>query len=423
MPDTVPREEQPAPGRWRVLALATALFVVSQFHRVASAVVAADLQRDLGLSSEALGGVSAAFFYAFAAAQVPLALLLDRVGARRSMALLSMVGAAGATVFSLAGGWAGATAGRVLLGLGMAGNLMGTLKLLGHWFPAREFGTVAGVVAGLGTLGNIAATTPLALLSGAVGWRRAFLLSAAVTALLALAFWLLVRERPGGEGDGPPDEERLPLGRMAAALLGSRDYWLISFGAFCRYGSFVAIQGLWAGPWLVEVAGVSPLMAAHLLLLLNLATAAGAPLGGWLSDRVLDSRRRVVLVALGGTALAEALMAVGGEGTSLPLLALLLAAFGATAAFGQVVYAHAREVMPPGMPGMAMTGVNFFVMLGAASFLHGMGWVLDRGAAARTPAGFRAAFLAAAAAVGLSFLGYLATRERRAERAGEPGGS
>ncbi|MBI5068620.1 MAG: MFS transporter [Deltaproteobacteria bacterium] len=418
MPGPAPREESPAPGRWRVLALASALFVISQFHRVASAVVAADLQRDLGLSSEALGGVSAAFFYAFAVAQVPLALFLDRVGAHRSMTLLSLVGAAGAAVFSAAEGWAGATAGRVLLGVGMAGNLMGTLKLLGHWFTAREFGTVAGLVAGLGTLGNIAATTPLALLAGALGWRRAFLLSAVVTGVLALAFWLLVRERPGGAGP-PQDEERLPLGRMAATLLGSRDYWLISFGAFCRYGSFVAIQGLWAGPWLVEVAGVTPLAAANLLLLLNLATAAGAPLGGWLSDRVLDSRRRVVLLALAGTAIAEALMALSGEGRSLPALALLLAVFGATASFGQVVYVHVREVMPPGMPGMAMTGVNFFVMLGAAAFLHGMGWVLDRGGAAtRSPAGFRAAFLAAAVAVALSFLGYLATRERRADPAG-----
>jgi nitrate/nitrite transporter NarK len=338
MAQPAPREEPTDPGRWRVVALATALFVISQFHRVAGAVVATDLQRDLGLSSEALGGVSAAFFYAFAVAQVPLALTLDRVGARGSMALLSLVGALGAAVFALAEGRAGATAGRVLLGIGMAGNLMGTLKLVGNWFPARAFGTVAGVVAGLGTLGNVLATTPLALLAGHLGWRRAFLLSAGLTALLALAFWLLVQERPGGRGAAPP-EPPPPLGQMAATLLGSRDYWLISLGAFCRYGSFVAVQGLWAGPWLVEVAGLSPLAAANLLLLLNLATVAGAPLGGWLSDRVLDSPRRVVLVALAGTALAEVALALSGRETGLWTLALLLAAFGATAAFGQVVYA------------------------------------------------------------------------------------
>ncbi len=421
MPASAPRPESPDPGRWRVLALATALFVLSQFHRVANAVVASDLQRDLGLSSEALGAVSAAFFYAFAVAQLPLAVFLDRLGARWSMTLLSLVGAAGAVVFALAEGRAGATAGRVLLGIGMAGNLMGSLKLVGHWFSPREFATVSGVVAGLGTLGNVLATTPLALLSGAVGWRRSFLLGAAATALLAAVFWLLVRERPGGRGGTLGPEEPLPLRRMAATLLGSRDYWLISLGAFCRYGSFAALQGLWAGPWLVEVAGLSPLAAANLLLLLNLSFVAGAPLGGWLSDRVLDSRRRLVLVGLAGTAVAEVALAFGGRETGLPTLALLMAALGVTASFGQVIYAHAREVMPPAMSGMAMTGVNFFVMLGAATFLHGMGWVLDRGPGpARSPAGYRAAFLLAAGAVALSFLGYLATRERRADGADRP---
>jgi len=427
MPFPEQRQAPAHPGRWTVLALASLLFVLSQFHRVANAVVAADLQRDLGLSSEALGGVTAAFFYAFAVAQVPLAMFLDRLGARSSMAALSLLGAGGALVFAAAEGRAGATAGRVLLGIGMAGNLMGSLKLVSHWFAPREFATVSGALAALGTLGNVLATSPLALLSGAVGWRRALVLAAAATAAAALLFWLLVRERPGGRGAAPGAEEPLPLPlrRMAATLLGSRDYWLISLGAFCRYGSFVAIQGLWAGPYLVEAVGLSPLQAANLILLLNLSFVAGAPLGGWLSDRVLDSRKRLALIGLGGTALAEAALAFGGRGTGLFTAALVLVVLGVTSSFGQVVYAHVKEVMPPGMSGMAMTGVNFFVMLGAAAFLHGMGWVLDQGVAGavRSQAGYRAAFLLAAGAVALSFLGYGATRERRPEGSGAaPGG-
>src|SRR5512144_2901580 len=88
--------------RWLVLGAAALLFVCSQFYRVANAVVAPELQRDLGLSPVALGGLSAAFFWAFAAAQVPLAVVLDRVGARRSMAVLSLMGAVGAGVFATA---------------------------------------------------------------------------------------------------------------------------------------------------------------------------------------------------------------------------------------------------------------------------------------------------------------------------------
>ncbi len=407
------------PWRWVVLAASTPLFVCSQFYRVANAVVAPHLQSELGLSSEALGGLSAAFFYAFALAQIPLALALDRVGARASMTALSLVSAVGAVVFAGAEGRAGATAGELLLGIGMAGNLMGIMKLVGHWFAPREFATVGGVVVGVGTLGNILATTPLALLVQAIGWRQAFLVIAGVTAALALVFWSLVRERPraalaptSGGGQAAP----VAVGAMVRRLLSSRDYWLISLGAFCRYGGFAAIQGLWAGPYLIEVVGLSPLRAASYVLLLNLSVVVGSPLGGWLSDRVLASRKRPVLMALAGVMTAEIALALASGAPRPRLVALVFVVLGVTAAFGQVGYVHVKDLMPARMAGMAMTGVNFFTMLGAAAFMHGTGWVLDRwsGAAGiRGPEGYRAAFLAASVVVGVALALYTRTRDAR----------
>ena len=406
----------PGAWRWAVLGLSALLFVCSQFFRVANAVIAPELQHDLGLSSEALGALSAAFFYGFAAAQVPLAIVLDRLGARWSMAALSLVGAAGAVVFATAEQRADATLGRVLLGIGMAGNLMGALKLIGHWFSAREFATISGVLLAVGTAGNMLATTPLALLVGAMGWRRSFELIAAVTAALAILFWALVRERPGAPGGAASGTARLPVAEKVARLLGSRDYWLISFGAFCRYGAFLAIQGLWAGPYLVEVAGLSTIQASQLILLLNVAFVAGAPLGGWLSDRVLSSRKRVMLLALGGIVAAEFAFAASGRGWSTWLIAATLVVLGVAASFGQVAFAHIKEIMPPEMSGMAMTGVNFFNMLGAAAFVHAMGWVLERWsgvAGVRGVDGYRTAFLLGAAVVAVALGLYLLTGECR----------
>lgn len=409
------RGEGPHAWRWMVLGACAPLFVCSMFYRVANAIVAPHLERDLGLSSEALGTLGAAFFYAFAATQLPLAVMLDRLGARACMTALSLVGAAGAAVFATAGSRAAATAGEVLLGVGMAGNLVGSMKLIGHWFSRREFATVAGAFGALGALGNILATTPLALAIGAIGWRRTFLAMAAVTAALALVFLGLVRERPrAGEPQGAdPAPETVPVAEMIRRLVSTRDYWLISLGAFCRYGSFVAIQALWAGPWLVEVAGLSPLRAANLILLLNVAYVVGSPLGGWLSDRVLSSRKKLVLAALAGTAAAELALALSGADTSIGTVALVLAVLGVTSSFGQVIWAHVREVMPARMAGMAMSGVNFFNILGAAAFLHGTGWVLDRWSAGgpRTAGGYRAAFLAASVMVAVALGLYAFTRD------------
>jgi sugar phosphate permease len=405
--------------RWVVLAACVPLFVASQFYRVANAIVAPQLQRDLGLSSEALGGLSAAFFYAFAAMQIPLALVLDRLGARACMTALTLVGAAGAVVFGTAEGGAGATAGYVLLGVGMAGNLVGSMKLVAQWFAPREFATVAGAFGAFGTLGNVLATTPLALLVDAVGWRRSFLAFAAATALLALLFLALAREPPPAEAPGRAAEEAGPLGARVRRLLSSRDYWLISFGAFCRYGAFVSVQALWAGPFLLEIGGLPPVEAASLVLLLNLSFVVGAPLGGWLSDRRLRSRKKPVLAALLGTALALASLAAATAAPAPWLLALVLAALGATSSFGQVVWAHIKGLMPPQMAGMAMTGMNFFNMLGAAAFLHGSGWVLERwsgAGGARGADGYRAAFLASASLVAVALALYAFTRDAPVER-------
>jgi nitrate/nitrite transporter NarK len=308
----------------------------------------------------------------------------------------------------------------VLLGIGMAGNLIGSMKLMGLWFSPREFATVAGAFAALGTLGNVLATSPLALLVGRIGWRHAFVVFGAATAVLALAFFAVVRERPEDAQARAPDgsADAVPVGTMVRQLLSTRDFWLISFGAFCRYGSFVSIQALWAGPYLVEVVCLPPLHAANLILLLNVAFVVGAPLGGWLSDRLLSSRKKLVLVALGGTAAAELALALTGSAPSAGFVALVLAMLGVTSSFGQVIWPHIRDRMPARMAGMAMSGVNFFNILGAAAFLHGTGWVLESWSGpggARGADGYRAAFLVGSSIVVVALGLYSLTRDGRVQ--------
>jgi nitrate/nitrite transporter NarK len=403
----------PSP-RWRVLVLCALLFLCSQFYRVSLAVIAPRLQGELDLSAESLGLLSAVFFYAFAAVQIPLGFLLDRVGPRATMTVLSLVGSAGAVRFATAGAVQDAVMGQALLGIGMAGNLMGSMKLITHWFSPREFATLSGILMALGTLGNMLATTPLALLTEQLGWRWSFALIGVLTGLLAVIFFALVR-------DGPPDPkirpqssvQRSSLPRMLGVLLRRRDYWLISAGTFFRYGTLVAIQGLWAGPYLIRVVGLSPVEAGNLLLVLNMGVILGAPVGGWLSDRVLSSRKRVVLMGLAGMAIAELALSQGwGEGRGWVLGAIFFG-LGVSSAFGQVMYAHIKGLMPAQMTGTALTGVNLFTMLGGATFLHGMGWVVDRWSASTgsEPQAHGAAFLMAFLGVSLALSLYLCTRE------------
>jgi nitrate/nitrite transporter NarK len=407
-----------APRGWMVLGLCSLLFISSQFHRVSNAIIAVELREELGISAESLGVLSASFFYSFAAMQVPLALFLDRLGGRLSMGVLSIVGAAGALVFSMARGMEGAVLGRILLGAGMAGNLMGSLKLISNWFPPQQFATLSGLLLALGTLGNMLAATPLAMMVENLGWRLSIGLWGLGTGLLALIFLALVRERPPHSADhGRAQNAASTLGQVGL-LLRLREYWLISLATFFRYGTFVAIQGLWAGPYLIQVLGLAPVTSGNILVLLNLGLVLGSPLGGILSDRWIRSRKRVVLMGLGVMAAAQLTLAMGWCGRDLGWLGFAFMMLGISSAFGQVMYAHIKELVPAPMTGMALTGINLFTMLGAASFLQGLGWVVDRwiqGGSTNQEA-YMAAFLAGFGGVALAFLLYLPTREANHSR-------
>lgn len=397
--------------RWTVFGLSSLLFILSQFYRVSNAIIAPDLQEDLQLSAQELGLLSAAFFYAFALVQIPLGIALDRFGGRRTMTLLTLLGAAGALLFSAAPSFGAALAGRILLGLGMAGNLMGSMKLLTLWFSPREFATLSGLMLALGTLGNMLAATPLAAAQELVGWRGSFAVLGFFTALAAIVFLMAVPESPMRTAS----QAAVPLcagvpWKNALKLLGTRmDYWIISVGTFFRYGTFVAIQGLWIGPYMMRQLHLPTIFASNLLLLLNVGLAIGSPLGGWLSDRVLRSRKKVVLLGL--TMMTLILWALGtGWGDASPtILAGLLLAFGFFGAFGIVMYAHIKELMPAAISGTALTGVNLFTMLGGAAMLQGLGWILDHlstGSGHADP-NYHPAFLLCAAVVALAFTAYL----------------
>jgi MFS family permease len=177
--------------------LAAVMFAMSQFYRSSVAVISPDLMQEMGLNALDLSRISAAFFYAFALMQIPVGIFLDTVGPKTAMVGLTLVSVAGAVVFALGTtpGWL--TFGRVLLGIGMACNFMGALKLLTLWFEPRQFATLSALVVSLGTLGNIAAATPLVLLVGWVGWRHSFLVIAGFTLALVLVFLAVIKDRPG----------------------------------------------------------------------------------------------------------------------------------------------------------------------------------------------------------------------------------
>ncbi len=403
--------------RWMIFAIAASLFFLSQFYRVSNAVIAPLLIQDLALDTKAIGLISASFFYAFAITQIPISLLLDKLGPRRMMTALSVIGVIGAVIFSLADSSMVGVMGRALLGVGMACNLMGSYKLLTLWFSPRIFASLAGIFVAFGTIGNMVATTPLVILVEQLGWRSGFQLIAFINLLLTLLFYIIVRDRPlQSTIDSNLPATGMDIGQAISnlrVLFKQKDYWIISFATFARYGIFAAFQALWAGPYLMEVIGLSALTTGNLILLLNAGMILGSPIWGTLSDRLFKTRKWVIVAGSIGIALTIIIMAIIPLDTPLYALGLLFFGFGFFNATGILMYPHIKELMPAEMSGAAMTGINFFTMIGPAIFLQGLGTLMQTlyPTASRGPEAFYAAFMVCLACLGLITILYCFTNE------------
>lgn len=407
-----PADFDPAPGsrqRRAIIIIVSFGFLLSLFYRVSVAVISKDLTSDLGLDSGQLGDLTAAFFYAFALSQIPLGILLDRIGPRAVMTVLGLMGVAGAALFAAAGGMAGATWARILLGVGMSCNLMGTLALTASWFSIDRFALTAGIITALGTLGNLLAATPLALAAQALGWRGTFWVVAGINLVQVIALALVVRNHP-------PGAKRPANGRSsiweALALYKTYFYWAISLATFVRYGFLVALQGLWLGPFLLYGLGFDLIQTGNALFMLGLGLLIALPLSGRLSDRWLATRRGVVwpsLVVFG--LLVLGLSWLGSGMTHLAVYGYFFC-LGFAAGPGQIMYAHIKELAPPQMTARAMTGINLFTMLGGAFFTQVLGFVLPaKPSALHGPGGFAPAWWLGAGCLGLAALLYAFTPE------------
>jgi MFS family permease len=363
-----------------ILAILSALLVLSMFYRVSNAVIAPNLVRDLDLNAETLGIIGGAFFYSFALFQIPMGPMLDHIGPRVVVTSFGLIGALGAFLFALGESFTIAFWGRTLIGVGMASVMMGALKVLTLRFPPEKFATLMGIILTIGALGNILATSPLAYLTSTIGWRMTFALAGTVTSILAfLVFWALgvKPDRDPQASISSSSEPKIRVFQSLRMVLGSLAFWQIGVFGFFRYGTLIGLQGLWLGPYLMDIKGYGSLLTGNILILLAVGTTLGYLLSGMISDRLFRSRKTVVLW---GTSLyALAIFALVGV-VDIPNpfgYALLFFFMGFFSSFGMLVYTHVKELFPIAISGTVLAWVNFFTMAGAAIFMPALGGVIQ----------------------------------------------
>jgi MFS family permease len=386
-------------------------FFYAWVMRVAPSVMVEELMRDFAVGAAVLGNLSAAYFYGYAGMQIPVGLLLDRFGPRRLITVSALVCAGGCVLFATGGSLAAVTAGRFLIGASAAFSLVGAMAVAGQWFPPNRFAILSGGAMAMGMAGGVFGQAPLRLAVEATDWRTTNLWLAAGGVALALAAVTTVRDRWRGAGG------------LGSALSGlgvvtrMPQTWLIAMVGLGTSAPLLGFAGLWGVPFLEAAYGLPRTHAATLTSMLFVGWGVGAPLFGWLSDRI--GLRKPPLIV--GLALELVALAVLIYVPDLPLVVLggLCFLVGFLGSVQILCFALARENHQATLSGTAIGLVNAMVTGAGALFQPLIGFLLDLawsgsstlGARVYDSANYRAAFLSLIVSGVLGLLCLLAVRE------------
>ncbi len=379
-------------------------YFLSYLMRVVNAVIAPDLIRDLSLTAADLGLLTSVNFLAFAAAQLPLGIMLDRFGPRRTEAALLLFAAAGALIFAVAESASGLMVGRALIGLGTSACLMAAFKAYVMWFPRERIPFINGLQMAAGGLGAVTGTVPVEAALGFTDWRGVFVILSLMALAFSAAIYFVVPRRGAAETSSESFDGQLAGIRQ---VFTSPLFWRIAPITVASQSMFIGTQSLWSGPWLSDVAGLGRDAVANHLLLIAVAMIAGFLGMGTIADRLGRIGVKTIHVAVTGMGLFMCVQVVlVAQWTGLALPAWML--FGFFGASGILSYAALAQDFPPELTGRVITGLNVFTFLGAFAAQWGIGAVINLWPTAASGGyaaeGYQAAF---AVMIGLQVLGLL----------------
>ncbi len=412
--------------RWGIFWVLALGYVLVYFHRMCPAVVAVEMMQDLHTGGSLVGFLGAAYFYPYALMQLPAGLLSDSWGPRKSITLFFSLAFFGSVLLGLASTAAWAIVGRTLVGLGVAMIFVPTLKVLSQWFKPREFATMTGLLLAMGGIGSLTATTPLALVSSWIGWRLSFVIVGIMTFILAVLVWTFVRNRPADLGwpspSGPAEDipTAISLKEGVKVVVTCPAFWPLAIWFFFDCAVFFSFGGLWGGPYLMQVYGLSKPQAGHILSMLAIGVIIGSPLLSSISNKVFYARKPVLMLSSLILVLITAVLAFYTD--RIPMMGLYLVCLGlGIFSSGIVVIAFTtnKELFPVEIAGTAIGLVNLFPFAGGAVFQPLLGYILEKNGVvngAFTLVGYQQAFLVLFGCGIISLLASLCMKETMVRR-------
>jgi sugar phosphate permease len=347
-------------------------YFLSYLFRVVNAVIAPDLAADLDIDPSQLGLLTATYFIAFASSQLPLGILLDRFGPRKVESFLLIFTGIGALVFATSQTLVGVIIGRAFIGFGVSACLMAAFKSYVIFFPERLWPRINGFQMAAGGMGALCATTPVQWMMGITDWRGLFFALSGVSFCVALLVFFLVPEKKGSRST---ETLRQQLNGIKTVFK-SMNFWQIAPLTTFSQAGFLSVQGLWAGPWLRDVAGLSRPDAAQVLFWTAVSMIAGFIILGFLAEKISAkgvSVKASALLLMGIFTVIQVLIALDID---LPPL-LLWGLFGFFGTSGILAYSALSLAFPKTLSGRVTTGINMLVFVAAFALQWAIGVVIN----------------------------------------------
>lgn len=377
--------------RWLIFVVLTLAYFFVYFHRLSLSIVANDLIADFKTTASVMGLLGSIYFYCYAFMQLPAGLLSDSLGPRKSVTFFLIIASAGSIIFGFAPTIKIAFLGRVMVGLGVSMVFIPTMKILSRWFHPHEFAFMTGILNAVGGMGVLAATWLLAVMTLLFGWRISFELIGCCTFIIVVLVWFVVRDRPEDKGwpsieelDKKKDDKvtqpttQISLLEGARRVISEKYFWPVAIWFFFDCGVFFAFGGLWGGPYLMHVYGMSRAQAGTVLSMIAWGMIIGSPPLGFLSDKVMKSRKKPFILC--NLVLVIELLFLSIYPTGLPHITLYILFFIFSICSSSVVifgFTIIKELFPMEIAGTSTGMVNLFPFLGGAVFMPLLGRVLD----------------------------------------------
>ena len=361
---------------WFIWFLSAFFMFYKYALEVSPSVMTSTLMGAFHINGVQLGNLVACYFYAYLLLQIPAGVLIDRFGPRKVTTLAIFLCALGSFVFAHSTTVMVAGLARFAMGVGAAFGVVNCLKLTANWFPPRKFAFMTGLMMTVAMLGAVGGQAPLAAFIKAVSWHEAIETIAIVGFILALLFWLIVRDKaPDHKTDKALVATKLSLKSSLKEILSRKESWWISIYSGFSFASVMIFGGLWGVSFITEAYGLTTNLSAQCVSMMFIGFAVGAPVLGWFSDWI--QKRKIVIFWGTLLALISISLVIYFPTGSLAYIGLLLFLFGFFISSFLLCFTMIRETNRACLAATAVGFMNAFqALFGAGSDLL-TGKILD----------------------------------------------